>query len=256
MVKFSWSYPSRQRIFKAVALDPKLLPLWCKNIPDSATEPSSFVRTLSLERLTADHLIEHIKHLKAFSHVTSLSLGEFAGETFDREKIERCFNHFGPTAQCLSLLIPRCKASLFPRPLNLFTQAVRIDINIPYITQDVDKVGYQPLPNLDNLGLGLGYNATIDYDLLEACTNLRRVYISCPRSSSKFWFNHLFIRCAGTLEFILIGPERQGQPNPPHTHTHTHVKGLLIDLLCGPRSDCNCIPDRDSGRRSVVEPRC
>lgn len=203
-----------------VALDPELLPRWCENIPDSTTGPSSFVRTLSLESLDANHLIEHIEHIKALNKVTRLLLRGFNDDTFDREGIEQCFSHFGQTVQWVSLFFPRCRASLFPYLLKLFTRAIRIDVNIPYTTRDIDQIVYQPLPNLEVLGLGLGNNATIDYELLDACTNLRRVCISCPRVSSKFWFNHLFIRCADTLDYILIGPERQGQPKPS---THVYV---------------------------------
>ena len=212
LVKFSWSRRSRQKVFRTVTLDPELLVCWCKNISDSPAGPSSFVRMLSLERLTADHLIEYIGHLKAFKQITILYLGFFDGETFDEEKIERCLGHFGPTVQFLSFLLPQCKASLFPHLLGLFTRAIRIDINIPYIIQDVDETEYKPLPNLELLGLGLEQNAMIDYELLEACTNLKAACISCPRSTSRFWFNHLFIRCADTLESVLIGPEYKGKP--------------------------------------------
>ena len=235
LVKFSWSYPSRQRMFRAVALNPELLPRWCENIPNSATGPSSFVRTLSLESLDANHLTEHIEHLKAFNQVTKLFLGDFNGDTFEREEIEQCFAHFGQTAQWLSLFVPRCRASLLPHLLKLFTRAIRIDLNIPYTTRDTDQMVYQPLPNLEVLELGLGNNARIDYELLEACTDLRRVFISCPRASSRFWFNHLFIRCADTLNYILIGPERQGQPKS----SHTCMEGPLTDLFCGLRSNFN-----------------
>lgn len=211
LVKFSWSRRSRQKLFRTVTLDPESIIHWCSNIPDSPTGPSSFVRMLSLERLTADQLIQHIQHIKAFKQITILFLGFFDGETFDEEKIERCFGHFGPTVQFLSFLIPQCKASLFPHLLGLFTRAIRIDINIPYIFQDVDETEYKPLPNLELLGLGLEQSAVIDYEMLEACTNLRAACISCPRSTSRFWFNHLFIRCADTLESVLIGPECKGK---------------------------------------------
>ena len=228
LVKFSWSSRSRQKLFKTVTLNPERLARWCENMPNSATGPSSFVRMLSLERLTADHLIEHIEHVKAFKQVTILYLGFFDDETFDQEKIERCFGHFGPTVHFLSFLIPRCRASLFPHLLGLFTRAIRIDINIPYITQDVDQTEYKSLPNLELLGLGLEQNAMIDYQMLEACTNLRAACISCPRSTSRFWFNHLFIRCAGTLESVLIGPEYQGKPEfPARAHKEFHY-GLTL----------------------------
>lgn len=228
LVKFSWSRRSRQKLFRTVTLDPELIVRWCKNIPDSPTGLSSFVRMLSLERLTSGHLIDHIKHLKAFKHITILYLGFFDGETFDEEKIERCFGHFGPTVQFLSLLIPQCKASLFPHLLGLFTRAIRIDINIPYIIQDVKETEYKPLPNLELLGLGLEQNAMIDYELLEVCTNLRAACISCPRSTSRFWFNHLFIRCADTLESVLIGPEHKGKSELPPLACQRFPHGLVL----------------------------
>ena len=213
MVKFSWSRRSRQQLFRAITLDPEQLTRWCKNIPLSPTGPSSFVRMLSLEKVTGDQLIEHIEHIKAFKQISILYLGSFDDETFDKERIERCFGHFGPTVHFLSFFAPQCRASLFPHLLGLFTRAVRIDINIPYITRDVDETEYKPLPNLELLGLGLEQDATIDYELLEACTNLRAACISCPRSTSKSWFNHLFTRCAKTLESVLIGAEYQGKSN-------------------------------------------
>jgi len=211
LVKFSWSRRSRQKLFRRVTLNPELLVRWCKNIPDSAAGPSSFVRVLSLERITADHLIQHIEHLKAFKQVTILYLGFFDDGTFNKEKIERCFSHFGPTVQFLMFFTPQCRASLFPHLLGLFTRAIRIDINIPIIDPDVDETEYKPLPNLEVLRLGLEQGALIDYELLEACTNLRAAFISCPRSTARFWFNHLFIRCADTLESVLIGPEYKGE---------------------------------------------
>lgn len=216
LVKLSWNRRGRQNLFRTVTLDPERLARWCKNIPNSTTGPSSFVRMLSLETLTAEHLIEHIEHIKAFKQITILYLAFFDGETFDQEKIEQCFGHFGQTVHFLSFLIPRCRASLFPHLLGIFTRAIRIDITIPCITQDVDETRYKPLPNLELLGLGLEQNATLDYELLEACTNLRAACISCPLSTSRFWFNHLFIRCADTLESVLIGPEHRGTSSSPH----------------------------------------
>ena len=225
LVRFSWNRRSRQKLFRAVSLNPERLVRWCENIPNSASGPSSFVRMLSLERLTADHLLQHIEHIEAFKHIAILYLGFFDDETFDQEKIERCFGHFGPTVHFLSFLFPQCKASLFPRLLGLFTRAIRIDINMPHIIQDVDETEYKPLPNLELLGLGLEQNASIDYELLEACTNLRAACISCPRSTARFWFNHLFIRCADTLESVLIGPEYQGK-----FESYSHAQGFLANL--------------------------
>ena len=36
----------------------------------------------------------------------------------------------------------RCRASLFPHLLKLFTRAARIDVKIPYITRDIDQIVY------------------------------------------------------------------------------------------------------------------
>ena len=220
LVKLSWSHRSRQKLFRSVALDPERLVRWCKNIRNSATGPSSLVRSLSLEGLTGDHLIEHIEHIKAFDQISILYFGSFDDETFDQQKIERCFGHFGQTVDSLFFLMPHCRASLFSHLFGLFTRLILIDIRMPYITQDVGSTKYKPLPSLEFLGLGLERDATIDYELLEACTSLKVAYISSPPSTSRFWFNRLFTRCADTLESILIGPEHQGRSRFP-----SHMSG-------------------------------
>jgi hypothetical protein len=220
LINPAWSRRSRQILFSTITLNPVLLARWDKNIPDSAQEPASFVRVVYLESPAAEYLIEHIDRLKAFNQVAVLSLSLFDGETFDGEKIERCFAHFGRTVKFLELLKPKCETSLFAHLLNLFAGAARVDILTPHITQDTAKAEYRPLPKLELLRLGLEGDAVFDYGMLEACINLKGVYILCPRSAAKFWMNRLFIRCADTLESILIGAEYPGElKSPPSTRT-------------------------------------
>lgn len=230
LVKSSWAHRSRQNLFGVVVLDPERFVRWCQTIPASAKGPSSFVHNLSLNDFTANRLIDHIEHLKAFVQVTNLHLGHLDGETFDREKIEQCFAHFGPTVQILSFFIPQYKTSLFAPLINLFTRAIQMDILSPLIEQDVNEMEYKPLPNLEQLRLVLD-SAKLDYQLLKACTNLRGAYIHLPPSTSRSQFNGLFIRCANTLESLYIGPEIESQSKSP---SH-HAKGPLIDSFCKPR---------------------
>ena len=230
LVKSSWAHRSRQNLFGVVVLDPERFVRWCQTIPASAKGPSSFVHSLSLNDFTANQLIDHIEHLKAFVQVTNLHLGHLDGETFDREKIEQCFAHFGPTVQILSFFIPQYKTSLFAPLINLFTRAIQMDVLSPLIEQDVNEMEYKPLPNLEHLRLVLD-SAKLDYQLLKACTNLRGAYIHLPPSTSRSQFNGLFIRCANTLESLCIGPETESKSKSP---SH-HAKGPLIDSFCKPR---------------------
>ena len=215
LVNPAWSRRSRQILFSTIALNPVLLARWDKNIPDSAQGPASFVRVIYLESPAAEYLIEHIDRLKAFNQVTVLSLSLFDGETFDGEKIERCFAHFGRAVKFLELLKPKCETSLFAHLLNLFTGATRMDIITPHTTQDAAKAEYRPLPKLELLRLGLEGDVVFDYGMLEACITLKGVFIPCSRTTAKFWINRLFIRCADTLKFILVGPEYPGEFKPP-----------------------------------------
>lgn len=251
LVKSSWTRRSQQHLFRTVVLDPDRLVCWCKNIPASPTGPSSFVDSLLLKKLTADHLIEHIEHIKSFEQVTRLNIQYFHGETFDGEKIERCFAHFGSTVQFLSLVMPLCQASLFPHMLNLLVRAIHIDITTPYTTPNIYKTEYKPLPNLESLRLRLGRRASIDYKMFGAFTNLRKACICHPSSASRVWFNSLFAQCADTLESLYIGPEVEGQSKRP---SHPHA-GVLLWTQIG-ADNISLVPDEAISSMPDDIPQC